>query len=319
MLNYFGERFLYAIGLLLLVSILIFGLARLLPGDPIQAASMINMDLADKDIIEDLREQFGLNRPLYIQYWLWMCDFVIGDWGISFGSGEYVLTMFLNRLPVTLELFFAAMIWSTLIGFPIGIISALKRNTWIDVFFSTHAVIGISIPVFWESIVLIYIFGVFFQILPPSGYVPFSESPFDNFLCIIMPSFVMGTHGAGLLSRYIRSSLLDELGKDYIRTARAKGLPERIVLAKHAARPALIPITTIIGLSWSYVVVGTFFVEYIFALPGLGRMGANAIFARDFPVIQATLFMAAINIVIVNFIVDIIYGYLDPRVRIHHQ
>jgi len=317
MIYYITERLLYSFLLLFFISILIFSLVRLMPGDPIQAASMMNMDFANKEIIKELRQQFGLDKPLYLQYLLWLRDFFKGDWGISFGSGEKVLSMFIRCLPVTLELFFAAMIWSTIIGFPFGIISALKRNSWLDVFFSTTAVFGVSIPVFWESIVLIYIFGVYFQILPPSGYVSFYESALDNFLCILMPGFVMGTHGAGLLSRYIRSCLLDVLSQDYIRTARAKGLHEITILAKHAAKPALIPVITIMGLSWSYVIVGSFFVEYIFALPGLGRMAANAIFARDFPVIQALLFIAAWNIVFMNFIIDIIYGFLDPRININ--
>ena len=288
-----------------------------MPGDPIQAASMMNLNLANKEIINDLRESFDLDQPLYVQYVFWLRNFIQGDWGISFGTGENVYNMFMRRLPVTLELFMASMFWSSIIGFPFGIISALKRNTWIDVFFSTSAVIGVSIPVFWESIVLIYLFGVFFQILPPSGFIPFSESPWNNFLCMLMPGFVMGTHGAGLLSRYIRSCLLDVLGQDYIRTARAKGLKEITVLCKHAAKPTLIPVTTILGLSWSHVIVGSFFVEYIFALPGLGRMAANAIFARDFPVIQAVLCIAALNIVIINLLIDIIYGFLDPRVRVN--
>jgi peptide/nickel transport system permease protein len=317
MRQYIVERLLYTFFILFFISILIFVLARLMPGDPIHAASMINMDLANKEIIKDLQQEFGLDKPLYLQYLYWLKDFIKGNWGVSFGSGEQVRSMFMRCLPVTLELFFAAMIWSIIIGFPSGIISALKRDSWVDVFFSSTSVIGVSIPVFWESIVLIYIFGVYFQILPPSGFVPFSESILDNFLCMLMPGFVMGTHGAGLLSRYIRSCLLDVLSQDYIRTARAKGLRERTVLVKHAAKPVLIPVTTIMGLAWSYVIVGSFFVEYIFALPGLGRMAANAIFARDFPVIQATLFITAINIVCMNFIIDIIYGFIDPRVKIH--
>ncbi|KPA08889.1 peptide ABC transporter permease [Candidatus Magnetomorum sp. HK-1] len=317
MINYIAERLLYSFLLLFFISILIFVLARLMPGDPIQAASMVNINLANKEIIENLREEFGLNKPLYAQYLFWLKNFIQGDWGTSFGSGEKVLTMFMRCLPVTLELFLASMFWSTIIGFPFGIISALKRNSWLDVCFSTSAVVGVSIPVFWESIVFIYIFGVYFPILPPSGYIPFSDSILNHFLCLLMPGFVMGTHGAGLLSRYIRSCLLDVLSQDYIRTARAKGLSEIIILARHAAKPALIPVTTIIGLSWSYVIVGSFFVEYIFALPGLGRMGANAIFARDFPVIQATLFIAAINIISMNLIIDIIYGFLDPRVKVN--
>lgn len=317
MKRYVASRLLYSLIILFLVSILIFALARLMPGDPIQAAAMINMDLADKEIIEDLRIQFGLDKPVYIQYVVWLKDFIRGEWGTSLGSGEQVYGMFMRRLPITLELFAGSVFWSFIIGFPLGVIAVLKRNSWIDALLTSTAIIGVSIPVFWEGIVLIYLFAVIMHVLPPAGYVPFSEDPWGNLRCVIMPTFVMGTHGAGLLARYIRSSLLEVLSQDFIRTARAKGLRESAVLTTHAAKPAMIPVVTVIGLAWSYVVAGSFLVEYIFAIPGLGRMGVNAIFARDFPVIQATLVMVTVNILLVNLLVDLIYGYLDPRVRIN--
>ena len=317
MKRYVASRLLYSLIILFMVSILIFALARLMPGDPIQAAAMINMDLADKEIIEDLRIQFGLDQPVYFQYVVWLKDFIRGEWGTSLGSGEQVYNMFMRRLPITLELFAGSVFWSFIIGFPLGVIAVLKRNSWIDALLTSTAIIGVSIPVFWEGIVLSYLFAVILHVLPPAGYVPFSEDPWGNLRCIVMPTFVMGTHGAGLLARYIRSSLLEVLSQDFIRTARAKGLRESAVLLTHAAKPAMIPVVTIIGLAWSYVVAGAFLVEYIFAIPGLGRMGVNAIFARDFPVIQATLVMVTANILLVNLLVDLIYGYLDPRVRIN--
>lgn len=317
MRRYIAERLVYTGLLLFMVSILIFALARLLPGDPIQAAAMINGDLADAQIIQDLRISFGLDKPLYVQYGIWLKNFIAGDWGVSIGSGEKVREMFFSRLPVTLELFAGSVIWSVIIGFPMGVIAVLRRNTWLDATLTTMAISGVSIPVFWEGIVLIYLFAVTFHLLPPSGFVPFSESPTENLLSVIMPTFVMGTQGAGLFARYVRSSLLDVLGQDYIRTARAKGLTEKAILITHAARPAMIPVVTVVGLAWSYVVAGSFLVEYIFAIPGLGRMGVDAVFARDFPVIQATLIMVALNVLIVNLIVDLLYGYLDPRIRVN--
>ncbi len=317
MKRYVINRLLYSLLILFFVSILIFVLARLMPGDPIRGAAMFNMDLADKEIINDLRIQFGLDRPVYIQYVTWLEDFAKGNWGISLGSGEQVLNMFLRRLPITLELFAGAVFWTFIIGFPLGIIAALKRNSWLDASLTTTSIIGVSIPVFWEAIVLIYLFSVILHLFPPSGFVPFSESPRENLLSVAMPTFIMGTHGAGLLARYVRSSLLEVLGEDYIRTARAKGLRERMVILGHAAKPAMIPVITIIGLSWGYVVGGSFIVEYMFAIPGLGRMGVNAVFARDFPVIQATLIIVALNILLANLAVDLLYGYLDPRVRVN--
>lgn len=316
MKQYIAKRFLYGLLILFLVSILIFTIVRLLPGDPIQAAAMLNMDLADEEIMNDLRMQFGLDRPVHLQYVIWLKDFFIGEWGTSFGSGEPVFEMFLRRLPVTLELFAGYVFWSFFIGFPLGILSAFKRNTLLDTAITSTAIIGISIPVIWEAIVLIYLFSVYFQIFPPSGYVPFSESPMDNMLCMVMPTFVLGTHTAGVYMRYVRSSLLDVLGQDYIRTARAKGLSEMSVIMRHAAKPAMIPVVTVIGIDWGYVISGSFLVEYMFALPGFGRMGIDAIAARDYPVIQATLMIVALFILMVNLAVDLSYGYLDPRVRI---
>jgi peptide/nickel transport system permease protein len=316
MKSYIAKRLLYALLILFLVSILIFIIARLLPGDPIQAAAMMNMDLADEEIMNDLRAQFGLDRPAHLQYFYWIRDFFIGKWGVSFGSGEPVFDMFLRRIPVTLELFAGYVFWSFLIGFPLGVVSAFKRNTLLDASITSAAITGISVPVIWEAIVLIYLFAVYFQIFPPSGYVPFSENPVENILCMVMPTFVLGTHTAGMYMRYVRSSLLEVMGQDYIRTARAKGLGEMAVIMRHAAKPAMIPVVTVIGIDFAYVISGTFLVEYMFALPGFGRMGIDAIAARDYPVIQATLLVVALFILMVNLVVDLLYGYLDPRVRL---
>lgn len=316
MKSYIASRLFYSILILFFASILIFSLARLLPGDPIQAAALINTDLANPEIMNDLRAKFGLDKPYHQQYLIWLVDFFKGEWGNSLGSGEDVLKMFLSRFPVTLELFIGAVFWSFLIGFPLGIIAALRRNSWLDASLTTTSIIGVSIPVFWEGIVFIYLFAVILPIFPPAGYVPFSESPWENLLSVAMPTFVMGTQTAGLLARYVRSSLLEVLGQDFIRTARAKGLREKAMLIRHAAKPALLPVVTVIGLSWGYMVAGSFLVEYMFAIPGLGRMGVEAVFARDFPVIQTTLVIVALNVLLANLMVDLMYGYLDPRVRI---
>lgn len=317
MKTYIIKRLFYGLIILFLVSILVFVMARLLPGDPIRAALGQNMDRTDESVLADLRAKYGLDKPLYMQYVFWLRDFVQGDWGSSLGTGDLVLDMFLRRFPVTLELFAGAVFWSFLIGFPLGIISALRRNTYLDASLTTTAIIGVSIPSFWEGIVFIYLFAVIWPLFPPSGFVPFSENRWENIQSIVMPTFIMGTQTAGLLARYVRSSLLEVLGQDYIRTARAKGLRERMVVIRHALKPALIPVVTVIGLSWGYLVAGSFIVEFMFAIPGLGRMGVDAVFARDFPVIQATLIVVALNVLLANLLVDIIYGYLDPRVRLH--
>ena len=316
MRRYIIRRLFYSFIILCAVSIMVFGMVRLLPGDPIRAAMQQNVDLTDDSIVQDVRAQYGLDKPIHIQYLMWLRDFFRGDWGKSLGSGDAVIDMFWRRLPVTLELFLLSMFWAWIIGIPLGVYSALRRNTWMDASVTTVSVIGISIPTFWEAILLIYIFAVILKILPPSGYVPFFENPLLNLQSVLLPTFVMGTHGAGSFARYIRSSLLEVLGKDYIRTARAKGLKEKAILLKHAAKPAMMPIVTIVGMSWGHLLSGAFIIEFMFALPGLGRMGLDAVFARDFPVIQATLIIGAVNVLLMNLLVDIAYGYLDPRVRV---
>ena len=173
-----------------------------------------------------------------------------------------------------------------------------------------------SIPPFWLAIVLIYLLGVALPIFPPSGYVPFSDSPWQNIRAMILPGFVLGIGSAGLLARFVRSSLLDVLGQDFIRTARAKGLGERAVIRHHAIKPAMIPVVTVIGLSWGGLLAGAFFIEVVFAIPGLGRMSVDAIYGKDFPVMQAMLIAVSVNVLLVNLLVDILYGVLDPRVRV---
>jgi peptide/nickel transport system permease protein len=276
-----------------------------------------NVDLKDESIVEEMRAKYGLDKPVPVQFVKWVTSFMKGDWGISLSSGQKVKDMFFQRLPVTLELFILATFWAWILGFPLGIISAFKRNSWLDVSITSVSIIGISIPVFWEAILLIYLLAVIFPIFPPSGYVPFFEDPLSNLRHVALPTFIMGTQAAGGLARYVRSSLLEVLGQDYIRTARAKGFREKAVIIRHAAKPAMIPVMTIIGLSWGYLIGGSFIIELMFAIPGVGRMGLDAVFARDFPVIQAVLLMVSINVLMANLLVDISYGYLDPRVRVH--
>jgi peptide/nickel transport system permease protein len=311
-----GVRLLHALVILAIVTVLVFVIGQLMPGDAILAAMAGSVDMSDPSVVARVRHQYGLDRPIPVQFASWLLNFVIGDWGTSVGTGEKVLTMFLRRAPVTLELFLGAFLWSIAIGVPTGIVAALKRGSSLDVTLTAGTILGVSIPSFWEATLLIYLFGVVWAILPPSGYVPFFEDPLQNFKTVLLPTFVLGTHGAGLLARYVRSSLLETLGQDYIRTARAKGLSERAVIALHAAKPAMIPVVTVLGLSWAHMLGGSFLVEFIFAIPGLGRMSVDAIFAKDFPVMQATLIALSLNVLLVNLAVDILYGWLDPRIRV---
>jgi peptide/nickel transport system permease protein len=314
--RYIGVRLLHALVILVLVTMLVFVIAQLIPGDAVMAAMASSVDMNDPAVVARVRHQFGLDQSILVQFGNWLTRYVTGDWGTSIGTGQKVHAMFVQRLPVTLELFLGATAWSVVIGIPAGIVSALKRNSAVDVAVSTGTMIGVSIPSFWEAIMLIYLLGVVFPILPPSGYVPFAQNPLLNLKSMVLPTFVLGTHSAGLLARYVRSSLLEVLGQDYIRTARAKGLSERAIIALHALKPAMIPVVTVIGLAWAHMLAGAFFVEVIFAIPGLGRMSVDAIFQKDFPVVQATLIAVSVNVLVVNLLVDILYGYLDPRVRV---
>ena len=317
MLAYIVRRLLYSLLILSVVVVLVFALVRIIPGDPIRAAMQANVDLTDQRIVEETRARFGLNQPIHVQFGIWLRDFVRGDWGTSLLTGQSVWSTFWSRLPTTLELFVGATLWAWAIGIPVGLIGALKRNSITDIVLTSISIGGVSIPVFWQAILLIWVFAVTLPVLPPAGFVPFTEDPWENVKSVLLPTFVMGTHAAGLLARYVRSSMLEVLRQDYIRTARSKGLPERIVILVHAARNAMIPVVTVISLAWGHMVAGAFLVEYVFAIPGLGRMGVDAIFGRDFPVIQATLMAVAVNVLVANLATDITYGYLDPRVRVH--
>lgn len=300
----------------MILAVLVFVVARLIPGDGVLAAMSGSVDMSNPAVVEQVRAEYGLNDPIHVQFVQWLSKFVRGDWGVSIGTGERVRDMFLRRLPVTLELFLFATIWSVGIGIPVGLISALRPQSKLDFVLMTGTILGVSVPSFWEAIVLIYLLAIALPIFPPSGYVPFVDDPWRNIVAMMLPSFVLGTHSAGLLARYVRSSVIEVISQDFIRTARAKGLSERSVILMHALKPALIPVVTVFGLSWGSMLAGAFFIEIIFAIPGLGRMSVDAIFQKDFPVIQATLIAVSLNILLVNLAVDLVYGALDPRVRV---
>jgi peptide/nickel transport system permease protein len=314
--KYIGIRLMHALVILAIVVVLVFIIARIIPGDAIMAAMAGSVDLHDASVVARVRQQYGLDQPIPVQFAVWLGAFLRGDWGTSIGTGQKVLDMFVQRLPVTLELFIGATLWSIAVGIPAGILGALKRNSAADVAVTAGAIIGVSIPAFWEAIVLIYLLAVLLPIFPPSGYVPFSEHPLLNLRAMVLPTFVLGTHAGGLLARYVRSSLLEVLGQDYVRTARAKGFSEAAVVARHALKPGMIPVVTVLGLSWGGLLAGAFFIEVIFAIPGLGRMSVEAIFQKDYAVMQAMLIVVSLNVLLVNLLVDILYGYLDPRVRV---
>jgi len=301
---------------LCIVVVVSFTAVQMMPGDALLAALEATGEPVDSRGLDAVRKLYGQDGTAWDQFWRWLGKFVRGDWGLSMGSGQAVLHMFLQRAPVTLELFFGGLLWALAIGVPIGMVCAFKRGSALDTWLSGGSLVGIALPPTFEALALIYLFAVIFKILPPSGYTPFSVDPWANIQAMLMPTFVVGSHLAGVLARYVRSSLLDNLRQDFIRTARSKGLSEVEILFRHAVKPSMIPIVTVLGFAFGGMLAGAVIIEVIFALPGVGRMAFNAIFEKDFPVIQALLVITAINVLVVNFLVDIAYAALDPRIRI---
>lgn len=311
MLRYIAGRLIGTIPVLFLVSLLTFLMIHLTPGDPVR---LMLGDDATADAIEALNRKLGLDQPLPVQYVRWLGEVVTGDLGESIRTRQPVLEAVGSRLPVTLELSVLSMIIAVALGIPTGIIAAIRRNSAADVASTTLALTGISIPNFFLGIMLILVFSEWLGWLPPSGYVPFLEDPVQNLKLMVMPSFALGTALAGTISRMMRSSLLEVLGADFVRTARAKGLSEPNAILGHAVKNALLPVVTIIGLQMGTVLGGAILTETIFALPGVGRLVVDSIFARDFPIVQGVILFLALIRIASSLVTDLIYARLDPRI-----
>ncbi len=301
---YIAKRLLQAIPVILLVTIITFSLIHLMPGDP---ALMRAGEDATLEQVEAIREAMGLNEPVLSQYFSWMSGLVVGDLGVSLQDGRPVFSTLMQRLPATINLVLASFVVSLTIGIPIGILSAVRQNTFIDTFARGFALLGISMPSFWFGLMLVLLFSYRLQWLPASGAGSFQQ--------LIMPSLALGMASAGLITRMTRSAMLEVLKQDYIRTARSKGLRAQIIIYKHALKNALLPVVTIIGLQLGYRLGGSVIVEQIFAYPGIGRFAYNRLLARDFPMIMGNLFIFAMIFIIVNILTDIVYGFLEPRIR----
>ena len=314
MRQYVLRRLLMMIPVVLIVSIIAFSLLYLLPGDP--ALAILGSELAgDKVLYAQMRDQLGLNEPLYVQYLHWLVQVLHGNLGTSVQTRQPVLSMILLSIPVTAELAFLSLVLATLIGLSAAIISALRPGTALDMITSVLALGGIAMPVFWLGILLIYAFSIGFHLLPPTGYTPPTQNLGLNLEMMIMPVLTIGTGQGAVIMRQARAALLEVMGQDYIRTARAKGVSGRAVIYRHALKNAMIPVATIIGLQVGNLLAGSVITESIFALPGVGRLIVNAIFLRDYPTAQGAILLLAIVVLMVNFLTDIFYAYLDPRIR----
>lgn len=314
MFAYLARRALSLLPILLVMSVIAFALIRLIPGDPIDV--MYGSEGMDETRRAALRAQLGLDESIVVQYAKWIGRAVAGDLGRSYKAQMPVTELIGQRLPATLFLSFAALLFSLLIAMPLGVLAAVRRNSWVDFGAMTFAILGISLPNFWAGIMLALVFAVYLRWLPSIGYV----SPFADFgkslQHLILPAITLGWSLAGTTSRLTRSTMLEELGKDYVRTARGKGLAEKAVLIGHALRNALIPTVTMVGLQLGFLFGGAVVVETIFAWPGIGLLVVDSIFGRDYPVVQGVILVIAVLVVLVNLTVDVIYTILDPRIRL---
>ncbi|WP_462411526.1 ABC transporter permease [Neobacillus sp. Marseille-QA0830] len=285
--------------------VLVFAIMYLLPGDPV--LSMLDPNTATPEMIEALRQQLGLDKPFYVQFWDYISGMLVGDFGTSFANSEPVLPKLLTHLPATLFLTLLSAAFSVVIGVTLGVLSAIHQNRWIDIMARLVALFGISMPTFWSGILLIMIFSLNLGWFPAMGS--------DGFITLILPSISLGFIGAGLIIRMVRSSMVEVINEQFIVTLRAKGLSEKVVMYRHALRNALIPAITIIGINIGELMAGTVVIETVFSRQGLGRVIADAIMAKDLPVIQGAVFISAIVYVTVNLLVDLSYSAIDPRVR----
>ena len=297
---------------LLLVTAGVFSLLHLTPGDPIDAMMAESQDATAKAA---LRRELGLDRPLAVQYAAWIGRLLRGDLGRSIRNGEPVLENVARRLRPSLQLALLAMAISAVVAFPLGLLSAFRRRTAVDRAGTTFALFGICMPNFLLALLLIFLFGVTLRWLPISGYVDPLEEPWDGMRSLILPAVTLGLALGAVITRTLRSSLLEALAEDYVRTARAKGVAEWKIMRRHVLKNALLPVVTVLGLQLGTLIGGAVITEYVFALPGVGRLVVDAVFARDYPLVQGVVLLIALGFIACNLLVDLLYGWIDPRIR----
>jgi len=309
---YVARRLAVLVPTLFVVSVLIFSLQALLPGD---AAVALAGEEQDPAVVAAIRARYHLDQPVPVRYGLWLGRVLQGDFGESLRSRIPVRDLLASKLPVTVELAACSMLIGLLIGLPAGIVSAVRKGTAVDAAANLVALSGLSVPHFWLGIMLILLFAVRLGWLPASGYVPPWEDLRQNLTTILLPSFVLGTGVAGVMMRHTRSAMLQTLGADYVRTARAKSVPERLVILKHALRNALIPVITLGAIEFGRLLSGAVLTEQIFAIPGFGKMLVDGVFNRDYAVVQGVVLVSATLYVLLNLLADILYFLANPRLR----
>jgi len=311
--SYILQRLLILFPLLLAISMVTFLLAHLAPGDPVMARFGLDVKRMETERLEQIREELGLNDPLPIQYLRYLKDLLRGDMGRSLTTHAPVSEEIASRFPATLQLTVASMLFMLIVAIPLGVISAVKRGTLIDNLCMGGALLGVSMPAFWFGIMLMLLFSLKLGWLPSTGR---GDGTFwGTVKALIMPGITLGTGLMGLVTRLTRSSMLEVLGQDYMRTAHAKGLAPRLVLIRHGLRNALIPVATVVGAQFASLLGGTVIIETVFAWPGIGRLAVDAISRRNYPVIMGTVLVFSVTFVLINLLVDVLYTLIDPRIR----
>jgi peptide/nickel transport system permease protein len=313
MFEFFVRRAFISVITLFVISLIVFAGVRAIPGDP--ARVMAGTD-ADEAGLQEIRAKYGLNDPLAVQYLRWVGLALRGDLGESIRTRQSVVATVAQKLPITIELAALAILVALAIAIPAGVFAAVRRNTGWDMLASALSLGGVSVPNFWLGIMMIFLLSVHLRWLPASGFVPWWEDPVDNLARMLMPALVLGTGLAAVLMRQTRNSMIEVLSADYIRTARAKGLPQRGVILRHAIRNALLPVVTILGLQVGALMGGAVVTEQIFVVPGFGRLIVEAVFTRDYPLVQGVVLITASAYVLINLLVDISYSLLNPRIRV---
>jgi len=312
MLRFILQRLLALIPLLLIVSLLVFSLVLLIPGDP---AYLLAGEDATPEEVAAIREEMGLNKPVLVRYALWLAAVVQGDLGTSLFSDQPVLDVILERLPVTLSLAISAILIALSISVPAGLIAGTRPGRGLDRAVTLGSSVGLALPNFWLGLMLVLVLAIWNPWFPATGYIPISESLPGWWQHILLPAFTLGLSASAILTRQLRGAMIEVMQLDYVRTARAKGLPYRTVIAKHALKNAAIPMVTILGLQANGLLGGTVIVEQIFGLPGIGQLAVASVFTRDLPMIQGVVIMSVFVAVLVNLVVDVSYGYFNPKVR----
>jgi peptide/nickel transport system permease protein len=316
MMTFIVRRLILAVIVLFLVSLFVFSAMRLLPGDPVlMYISASSMQQVTEEQLDQIRHEYGLDKTLPQQYFDWITGVLRGDFGTSILNRSPVLDEILKRLPITIHIGALAFIIATIVGISAGVLCAVRRGSWLDSLVTTLSNIGITVPVFWLGILLIYVFALYFKWLPVMGYT----SPFDNFWMstkqLIMPVFCLALGPIAGNARQARSSMLEVIHKDYIRTAWSKGLNERVIVMKHTLKNGLMPVVTLSGMGVGTILGGSVLIEQVFNIPGMGRLAVTSVMNQDYPYVQAIALIMALSIVFSNLLVDISYGWLDPRVH----